>query len=448
MKQTEQWTSKLGFIMAAAGSAIGLGAIWKFPYIAGKSGGGAFFLIFILFTVLIGLPLLIAEFMIGRSTQKQAIQAFKNIAPNTGWHWIGRLGVGTCFILLSFYSVVGGWILIYLFRGITGQIIAPQQNYAALFTETIGNPVWAIVGHFAFMFITIFVVSKGVQNGIEKASKYMLPALFILFLALIIRSLTLDGAMKGVTFFLQPDFSKITSESILFAMGQSFFAISIGISIMITYSSYLNKKESLPRSAITIVGLNLFVSLFAGLAIFPAVFSLGVEPTEGPGLLFIILPSVFSQIPFGSFFLTVFLALFTFATLTSAFSLLETVVSALANGQQERRKKLAWVMGLCIFLVGIPSALSFGIWSDITIFGKNIFDAVDFFSLNILMPLGALLISIFVSFKMEKKILEAEFFVGGNYGKTLFTCWVFLLRFVAPVAIIIVFLNAVGIIQL
>ncbi|MDN9010677.1 sodium-dependent transporter [Brevibacillus laterosporus] len=447
MKQTEQWTSKLGFIMAAAGSAIGLGAIWKFPYIAGKSGGGAFFLIFILFTVLIGLPLLIAEFMIGRSTQKQAIQAFENIAPNTGWHWIGRLGVGTCFILLSFYSVVGGWILIYLFRGITGQIIAPQQNYAALFTETIGNPVWAVIGHFAFMFITIFVVSKGVQNGIEKASKYMLPALFILFLALIIRSLTLDGAMKGVTFFLQPDFSKITSESILFAMGQSFFAISIGISIMVTYSSYLNKKESLPRSAITIVGLNLFVSLFAGLAIFPAVFSLGVEPTEGPGLLFIILPSVFSQIPFGSFFLTVFLALFTFATLTSAFSLLETVVSALANGQQERRKKLAWVMGLCIFLVGIPSALSFGIWSDITIFGKNIFDAVDFLSLNILMPLGALLISIFVSFKMEKKILEAEFFVGGNYGKTLFTCWAFLLRFVAPVAIIIVFLNAVGIIQ-
>ncbi len=370
MKQTEQWTSKLGFIMAAAGSAIGLGAIWKFPYIAGKSGGGAFFLIFILFTVLIGLPLLIAEFMIGRSTQKRAVGAFKSIAPNTGWHWIGRLGVGTCFILLSFYSVVGGWVLIYLFRGVTGQLITPGQNYGALFTETIGNPAWAIMGHFAFMFITIWVVSKGVQNGIEKASKYMLPALFVLFVALIIRSLTLDNAMEGVKFFLQPDFSKITSESILFAMGQSFFAISIGISIMVTYSSYLNKKESLPKSAITIVGLNLFVSLFAGLAIFPAVFSLGMEPTEGPGLLFIVLPSVFSQIPFGGFFLTVFLALFTFATLTSAFSLLETVVSAVANGEQEKRTKLSWMIGFCIFLVGIPSALSFGVWSDITIFGK------------------------------------------------------------------------------
>lgn len=446
MKQTEQWTSKLGFIMAAAGSAIGLGAIWKFPYIAGKSGGGAFFLIFILFTVLIGLPLLIAEFMIGRSTQKQAVGAFKSIAPNTGWHWIGRLGVGTCFILLSFYSVVGGWVLIYLFRGITGQLIIPGQNYGALFTETIGNPAWAIMGHFAFMFITIWVVSKGVQNGIEKASKYMLPALCVLFVALIIRSLTLDDAMKGVKFFLQPDFSKITSESILFAMGQSFFAISIGISIMVTYSSYLNKKESLPKSAITIVGLNLFVSLFAGLAIFPAVFSLGMEPTEGPGLLFIVLPSVFSQIPLGGLFLTVFLALFTFATLTSAFSLLETVVSALANGEQERRTKLSWMIGFCIFLVGIPSALSFGVWSDITIFGKNIFDAVDFLSSNILMPLGALFISIFVSFKMEKKVLEAEFFVGGNYGKKVFTCWAFLLRFVAPLAIIIVFLNVIGII--
>ncbi|MGM1431443.1 sodium-dependent transporter [Bacillus cereus group sp. BceL295] len=446
MKQTEQWTSKLGFIMAAAGSAIGLGAIWKFPYIAGKSGGGAFFLIFILFTVLIGLPLLIAEFMIGRSTQKQAVGAFKSIAPNTGWHWIGRLGVGTCFILLSFYSVVGGWVLIYLFRGITGQLITPGQNYGTLFTETIGNPAWAIMGHFAFMFITIWVVSKGVQNGIEKASKYMLPALFVLCVALIIRSLTLDDAMKGVKFFLQPDFSKITSESILFAMGQSFFAISIGISIMVTYSSYLNKKESLPKSAITIVGLNLFVSLFAGLAIFPAVFSLGMEPTEGPGLLFIVLPSVFSQIPFGGFFLTVFLALFTFATLTSAFSLLETVVSALANGEQEKRTKLSWLIGFGIFLVGIPSALSFGVWSDITIFGKNIFDAVDFLSSNILMPLGALFISIFVSFKMEKKVLEAEFFVGGNYGKKVFTYWAFLLRFVAPLAIIIVFLNVIGII--
>ena len=213
------------------------------PLYRWEEWGGAFFLIFILFTVLIGLPLLIAEFMIGRSTQKQAVGAFKSIAPNTGWHWIGRLGVGTCFILLSFYSVVGGWVLIYLFRGITGQLITPGQNYGTLFTETIGNPAWAIMGHFAFMFITIWVVSKGVQNGIEKASKYMLPALFVLFVALIIRSLTLDDAMKGVKFFLQPDFSKITSESILFAMGQSFFAISIGISIMVTYSSYLNKKK-------------------------------------------------------------------------------------------------------------------------------------------------------------------------------------------------------------
>ena len=242
MKQTEQWTSKLGFIMAAMDQQLDLVRYGSSLISLGRVGR-SILLIFILFTVLIGLPLLIAEFMIGRSTQKQAVGAFKSIAPNTGWHWIGRLGVGTCFILLSFYSVVGGWVLIYLFRGITGQLITPGQNYGTLFTETIGNPAWAIMGHFAFMFITIWVVSKGVQNGIEKASKYMLPALFVLFVALIIRSLTLDDAMKGVKFFLQPDFSKITSESILFAMGQSFFAISIGISIMVTYSSYLNKKK-------------------------------------------------------------------------------------------------------------------------------------------------------------------------------------------------------------
>ncbi|MFT9848796.1 sodium-dependent transporter [Aneurinibacillus sp. REN35] len=446
MKQTEQWTSKLGFILAAAGSAIGLGAIWKFPYVAGTSGGGAFFVLFLLFTVLVGLPLLLGEFVIGRSTQKEAITAYKTIAPDSAWHWIGRLGVGACFILLSFYSVVGGWILLYLFRGVTGQLIHETQAYDKLFGDIITDPIMSVGAQFLFILLTIIVVARGVQNGIEKANKYMMPALFILFIILIIRSLTLDGAAEGVAFFLQPDFSKLTSESILYAMGQSFFSLSVGVSVMVTYSSYLAKNESLPRSAVSIVGLNVLISLLAGLAIFPAVFSLGVAPEAGPGLLFMVLPSVFAKIPLGGLFLTCFLALFLFATLTSAFSMLEIIVASLAKGEASKRKKMTWLVGLAIFVVGIPSALSYGVWSDITIFGKIIFDAADFLVSNILMPLGALLIAIFVPLKMKKEVLLAEISAGSTNGRRFFAVWLLLLRYVTPILIIIVFLDVLDII--
>ncbi|KQL49111.1 hypothetical protein AN963_04890 [Brevibacillus choshinensis] len=442
MKQTEQWTSRLGFILAAAGSAIGLGAIWKFPYIVGTSGGGAFFLLFLIFTIVIGLPLLLGEFTIGRSTQKEAVSAYKAIAPGTVWHWIGRLGVVTCFLLLSFYSVVGGWILTYLVRGITGQITGP--SYDQLFGSVISNPFGAVFAQLVFMLITAWVVARGVQSGIESANKYMMPALFILFLILMVRSLTLDGAMEGISFFLSPDFSKLSGESILYAMGQSFFSLSVGVSVMVTYSSYLAKKESLVRSAGSIVGLNLFVSLFAGLAIFPAVFSLGVEPTAGPGLLFIVLPSVFEKIAFGGLFLWIFLALFLFATLTSAFSMLEIIVASLAKGDEKKRKRLSWLIGLLIFIFGIPSALSFGILSEYTIFGKSIFDAVDFLVSNILMPLGALLIAVFVPLKMKRETLIHELQVKSSAGRKMFVLWLFLLKYMAPLAILFVFLNMLG----
>ncbi|UED72917.1 sodium-dependent transporter [Brevibacillus sp. DP1.3A] len=443
MKQAEQWTSRLGFILAAAGSAIGLGAIWKFPYMVGTSGGGAFFLLFIIFTLGIGLPLLLGEFTIGRSTQKEAISAYKTIAPGSLWHWIGRLGVITCFLLLSFYSVVGGWILSYLLRGFTGQLQGPA--YDKVFGDVIGDPVGAVVAQLVFMLITAWVVARGVQSGIESANKYMMPGLFLLFMVLMVRSLTLDGAMEGVSFFLSPDFSKLTAESILYALGQSFFALSVGVSVMVTYSSYLAKNESLVRSAGSIVSLNLLVSLFAGLAIFPAVFSLGVEPTAGPGLLFIVLPSVFEQIAFGSIFLLIFLALFLFATLTSAFSMMEIIVASLAKGDETKRKRLAWVIGLLIFIVGVPSALSFGVWSEVTLFGKSIFDAMDFLVSNILMPLGALLIAIFVPLKMKRETLINELGAHTSLGKRMFIIWLLLIKYVAPIAILAVFLQMLGI---
>ncbi|MFT4414022.1 sodium-dependent transporter [Fredinandcohnia humi] len=446
MKQADQWSSKISFILAAAGSAIGLGAIWKFPYVAGTSGGGIFFLIFLVFTLLIGLPLLLAEFVIGRKTQKDAIQSYKELAPSTSWHLIGRLGIFTNYILLSFYSVVGGWILIYLFNGVLGNLNGlTETEYGQLFGETIANPILVVIAQFLFLLITIIVVAKGVQSGIEKASKWMMPALFIIFLIIIIRSVTLEGSIKGIRFFLKPDFSSITSETILFALGQSFFALSVGVSVMVTYSSYLSKKENIVQSAFSIVFLNILVALLAGLAIFPAVFSFGLEPNAGPVLLFNVLPTVFSKMPLGMLFLVAFLLLFLFATLTSAFSMLEIIVATMSKGDAIKRKRNSWVTGIIIFLLGVPSALSFGVLSDVTLFNKSIFDFADFLVSNVLLPIGALFISIFVSYKIPRNELLKELRLGSNLHIPLFQTWFVLIRYIVPVVIVIVFLDSLGI---
>ncbi|HEY4551938.1 MAG TPA: sodium-dependent transporter [Bacillaceae bacterium] len=444
--QREQWTSKLGFILAAAGSAIGLGAIWKFPYVAGTTGGGAFFLIFLLFTLLVGLPILLAEFTIGRTSQQDAVTAYKVLAPGTAWHLLGRMGMAASFILLSFYSVVGGWIIIYLFKTMTGRLSGlSEQDYGAIFGESISNPFISVGAQFIFMAATIWIVSKGVQKGIERANNIMMPALFISFIILIIRSLTLEDAAKGIEFFLVPHFSGLDSKTILFALGQSFFALSVGISVMVTYSSYLPKTESLPKSASIIVLMNILISLLAGLAIFPAVFSFGMEPAEGPGLLFVVLPAVFGQMPLGMLFLGIFLLLFLFATLTSAFSMLEIIVAAVAKEDASKRKKVTWLTGIFIFLAGIPAALSFGPLADFHMLGKTVFDFSDFLVSNLLLPIGALGISLFAAYKIPKHKLADEFFAGtGMRAGWLFSIWFFLLRYVAPAAIIIVFLDVSG----
>ncbi|MEH7382155.1 sodium-dependent transporter [Bacillus sp. JJ1533] len=447
MKQTEQWSSKISFILAAAGSAIGLGAIWKFPYVAGTSGGGIFFIIFLFFTLLIGLPLLLAEFVIGRSTQKSPIQAFKELAPNTKWHLVGRLGFFTNAILLSFYSVVGGWIIIYLVSGSIGNLNGlTETEYGSYFGETISNPFLVVFAQLVFMLVTILVVAKGVQAGIEKANKWMMPALFILFIVIIIRSITLENSLEGILFILKPSLSSLTSDTILFALGQSFFALSIGACTMLTYSSYLSKKENLIQSAYTIVLLNILVTLLAGLAIFPAVFAFGLEPDAGPVLLFNVLPSVFSNMPFGMVFLVAFLLLFLFATLTSAFSMLELIVAILTKGNYHNRKLTTWMAGVFIFIVGVPSALSFGVLNDVQLFGKSIFDFADYLVSNILLPVGAFSVSLFVSFKFPRTTLYKEMQMGSSVPISLLKAWFFMIRYVVPVVIIIVFLDSMGII--
>ncbi|MED4631980.1 sodium-dependent transporter [Peribacillus frigoritolerans] len=447
MSKQDQWTSKLGFILAAAGSAIGLGAIWKLPYMTGENGGGVFFLLFIIFTLLIGAPILIAEFTIGRNAQKDAISAYKHIAPGKPWALIGYGGVVASIILLSFFSVVGGWIISYLARSFTGSLSnLTQEEYGNFFNTIISNPYETVIAQLLFMVFTIWVVQGGVSKGIEKANKYMMPSLFILFIILLIRSLTLDGAMEGVKFFLKPDFSALTGETILLALGQSFFALSVGVSVMVTYASYLSKKEDITKSAFSVVGLNIFISLLAGLVIFPAVFALGFSPSSGPGLVFVVLPAVFNEMALGGIFMFIFFVLLLFATLTTAFSILEIVVAAMIKGDSAKRKKASWIAGITVFLIGIPSALSFGVLSDVKIFNLSIFDFADYLTSNIALPVGALFISLFIGFQMKRIEVQKEFETGADPGRSLFKLWYFLIRYIVPIMIILVFLKSTNLI--
>lgn len=440
-EQREQWSSRIGFILSSAGAAIGLGAIWKFPYVTGMSGGGAFFLIFSLFTILIGLPLLMSEFIIGRGSGKEAISAYKKLVPKGLSVWIGRLGVVGCFLLLSFYSVVGGWVLIYSVMSVVGKVIRPGVEYGAVFDSITGTPWITLVGLLVFTIVNMLVVSSGIQSGIERANKYMMPLLFIFFVILVIRSLTFDGAWEGVKFFLAPDFSSITWESLLYALGQSFFSLAVGFSCMVTYSSYLKKDVSIPSSAGTVVSLNIFVSLLAGLAIFPVVFAFGYEPAEGPGLLFIVLPSIFSDIPFGGLFLALFLLLFLFATLTSSFSLYEVIVAAMTANGKRTRKMSTWIIGVIIFIAAIPSALSSSSLSSVTILGESIFDSTDFLVSNILLPLGSLFIALFIVHKMSESIVKEQFYLSNTLKPGIYKVWRFLMKWIVPATIIIVFFS-------
>ena len=441
MSETSTWGSKIGFILSSAGSAIGLGAVWKFPYMTAANGGGSFLLIFLIFTLLIGLPLLLAEFVLGRGAGVSAIRTFGKLGKKKKYNVIGYVGGFALFILLSFYSVIGGWILVYLGISVADALhLHTTTDHTALFTSIISNPWIALGAQAVFILLNIIIVSQGVQNGIERASKIMMPLLFIIFIIIIIRSLTLPNAIAGVTYFLKPDFSKITASGILFALGQSFFALSIGVTAMLTYASYLNKKTDMVQSGISVVLMNIAVSVMAGLAIFPAMSSFGMESEGGPSLLFIVLPQLFNNMAFGKIFYILFLILFLFATITSSVVMLEINVGNITNQRNTNRTKFSIIIGILTFIVGIPSALSYGSLSDTLIFGKTFFDLMDFLVSNILMPLGCLALSIFTGYVLDKKVAMRELHVKED-NKTsllLFKSWLFLLRYILPVIILVV----------
>lgn len=439
----EHWGSKIGFILAAAGSAVGLGNIWKFPYLAGENGGAAFVLVYLACIVILGLPIMIAEIVIGRHTEKDPVGAFKKIGGGS-WNLVGYIGVSAGFLIMTYYSVVGGWTIGYIVKTVTGAIssITGPAESERLFEGFITNPGEMILYHFLFIGATVFIVILGVTKGIERFSMILMPVLFIILVILIIRGLTLPGAVDGIRFYLQPDFSKITPKVIIEALGQCFFSLSLGMGAMITYGSYLSKEDRILNSSIKIVGLDTLAAILSGLAIFPAVFAVGMTPAKGPGLTFNILPVVFSRMPYGSVFAGLFFILLFIAALTSSMSLVQVVVAYFIDEKGLSRTKAVLIAGGLIFLLGIPAALSFGTMKDVTIFfGKTYFDFMDILTSIYLLPIGGLFIALCLGFRygLKKTMHELDTDTNSFYLKEI---WAFTIKYISPLillAIIIYF---------
>lgn len=516
----ENWSSHLGFILAATGSAVGLGNIWRFPYVTGQNGGGAFVLLYLACIAIIGIPVMICEITLGRHTRRNPVGAFKQLNPSScalahfiglgmmlcgglllcmgtfGWglltmlmgilvfrfRWtlVGAIGVFAGFTILSFYSVVAGWTIGYIVKAVTGSLQFTDVTAAEnVFGSFITHSYWPLLCHLVFMLMTIYIVYHGVRGGIEKWSKILMPVLFLLLVLLIIRGLTLPGAIEGVRFYLSPDFSKLTAQSVLEALGLAFFSLSLGMGAIITYGSYVDKNDNIFTAALAITALDTIVALLAGLAMFPAVFAMGFAPSVGPGLVFQVLPTVFNQIPLGALWAVIFFILLCVAALTSAISLLEVVTAYFIDERNWPRKKAALVCGGVIFLLGCLCAVSVADWerikwletSIVAIFGSthdSFFNVMDDISSNWLLPLGGLFIALFVGWVWGPNQAIKEIRHGSkNFADvhlwsllaglkddpshssdvhvvTLASLWGIFIRFISPVAILIAFLHTIG----
>jgi NSS family neurotransmitter:Na+ symporter len=441
----EQWGSRWGFILAAAGSAIGLGNVWRFPYLVGQNGGAAFVIIYLVRTALIGLPVMMAEFAIGRAAQKAPVDAFSGVKANPAWNVIGWMAtIAGGFVTLSFYNVVGGWTIKYMLESLSGLMtVAGAGDSGAFFGDFIAHKHQVVAYQVVFMGFSMLFVLSGIGKGIEKACKVMMPALFILLIVLIVRSLSLPGAGAGIEFYLKPDFDKLTWESFLYALGQSFFSLSLGLGIMLTYGSYLSRDERLPSSAVWTACLDTLIAVLAGFAIFPAVFAMGFEPGAGVGLTFITLPGVFAKMPFGMFFSFLFFLFLFFAAVTSSMSLMEVATTFAIEKFKMRRTDAVCVMGTIIILLGGYSAISLS--GDPKVFGMDFFDAMDYLCNNILLPVGSFLVCIFTGwFWLEPACKELT--NNGKVSLPLLGLWIFLIRIVAPVAIAVIFLSGIKVI--
>lgn len=444
----DTFSSKFGVVAAAAGSAVGLGNIWKFPYITGVYGGAAFLFVYLAFILAIGLPVMLSEVIVGRSSKRNAFGAFKVLAPGTPWRYVGILGVGAAFLILSFYGVVAGWSVQYIALSIQdGFSNKSPEEITTLFSTLIESPVKPIILQLIFMVVTAAIVIVGIKKGIEKYTKILMPLLVVILIGLCIKSLTLDGAKAGIDFLFKPDFSKMTGDGVLSALGHAFFTLSLGMGTLITYGSYINKENNLVRTVIDVTLADTIIAVLAGVAIFPAVFAFGIAPTEGPGLIFVTLPNVFHQMPGGFAFSILFFILLSVAALTSSISILEVVVAYFKEEFNMGRKPSTVLATILISILGVLCSLSLGVMSSFTIFGLNIFDLTDWISANLLLPIGGMFIALFVGWIYGRKKVKKEIESGGTISNAILSMFMFSVKFLAPIAIAVVLLNKIGLLQ-
>lgn len=443
------FTSKFGILAAAAGSAIGLGNIWRFPYVLGESGGGAFLLVYLMFVLVLGIPVMLSEFVIGRKSGRNAFGAFRLLAPGTLWPVIGIMGIVAAFVILAFYSTIAGWTLHYVYLSVVNGFKGNNaEELTQLFSTFMSSQAMPLFWQMVFLVITAVIILAGVKKGIEKSSKILMPFLLLLLLIMCVRSLTMPGAMKGLAFLFKPDFTKITSAVVLGALGQAAFSLSIGMGALITYASYFPRNTNLTLTAFQVSIADVVIAVLAGVAIFPAVFSLGMQPDGGVGLIFMVLPNVFQHMTGGYFISIAFFVLLSIAALTSSISIMEVVVAFLVEEFKLARRTATSITLIAAAFVGVFCTLSWSTFEGVSIGGKNIFDALDFAASNVLLPLGGLLIVLFTGWYIGLEHVKQELSNNGALKLRLFTAFSFIIRFIAPVAIAIVFLNGIGVLRL
>ena len=440
----DNFGSRFGALVAMAGSAVGLGNLWRFPYLVGENGGAAFIIIYILLSFLICLPIFISEFVIGRRSQKNAYAAFRDLSGGSAWRWVGLFTIIVPLVVLSYYSVIGGWSIEYLLKSAAFAFeSASQSAMSTMFSDFVSSTWGPLLVHTGFLLVTTLIVVVGIKDGIEKFSKVMMPLLFFMVLAIAIYSMTLPGAKAGLDYLFNPDFSKITGKACAAALGQAFFSLSLGFGTIMTYASYVDKKENILFQSTATAVSDLMFALIAGMAIMPAVFAFGLNPQSGPGLVFETLPFVFGQMPAGGFVAILFFLALLVAALTSSISMLEVAVAYLVEEKGFSRVWACVVLFVVCWVVGAVCSLSFGPLSDVKIDGGNIFDFFDNLSSNILMTLGSLLTVLFVGWRLKKTDVYDEFTNGGTLSRNakLFGVLWFLIRYLCPLAIISIFVS-------
>lgn len=447
----EQWKSRLGFIWAAVGSAIGLGSIWRFPYVVGENGGATFVILYLICLLLVGFPVLISEILIGRKAQLNPSGSFKKIGRHKGWQGMGKMTILTGFLVSSFYAVIAGWTLGYFVQALFGQLTHFHSGgeVAQHFKVFSTSPYWGIGTLFGFLFLSFIILYTGVQKGIEAGNKIMMPLLLFVLIFLAAKGLMTPGGSQGVAFVFKPDWSEITPTAILLALGQAFFSLSLGQGTMVTYGSYLGHKENVPGTCVPITLFGICISLLAGVAIFTIVFSAGLSPTSGESLMFQTLPIIFSTIPGGYFMCLLFFLLLVLAALTSQISAMEPLIAYLTDTFKWKRHKATLLTAVSVFVVALPCVLSFGPWKDFTLFGKNFFNLLLFLCLNILIPIGGLAAVILVGWRWTFKRAFPHLKEGaeGLFKTYPPLKWYFevSIRYIAPLIIVIVMLDALGI---